>query len=382
MTDRYREILESLERPNLDVQELARIRFKDPASLIILALWCGWNVHVHKQWFFIAHDGTRLEIPTNNNLNIKVYRSKVRTIIRHRDPNALGRAPIGAVINEVILHNKLDHDHAQILRQALRDELNVTAFKPAPPAEAAPAPDPTPLPGWEGVVVPEVHTLRPREIIRQEPWAAHGHVGSDGISRTYPSEAVVEREWSDKTIDYACADPECDYTNDVPRSVSSHFASKHRRGLGRAEQPPADDVDPEWTPQRKAQVARLRRELDGALNAALAQGIDWAVEDQAKWLAEWIVEHRADTPVSGSDETDPADLTPEQILDRIGALVDRGRGKLLREQIDRLSTRVDDYMEALDEARTEAARATARAEHAENDLRAVREMLSDYDKAD
>ena len=368
------------------------LRYEDTQILVYVAHFTGWHIVQQKALKLVAVDGTTLEVPTNSGLNFKVFRSRLRTILRHRDP-ALS-VPLGPMINMCIEHVGVKVARANQLRSVVSEFAEVHKPVKTPAAPFAPTTaEKYPLDrehqdalsmSKEEVVAAfdagepaEVITQRKPEVIREEPWSAHTHVGKDGLSRTYPSEAVLEREWSDGTIEHVCQAPDCDYAG-VPRSVASHFASKHRRGQGRADQPPIDGIDPDWTPQKRAQITKLRREIDGALVAALSQGIDWDEVDQAEWIAEWIVAHRVDTAVSGSDETEPADLTPEQILDRIGALVDRGRGKMLREQIESLNSAVDGFMAALDDARNEAARSAARAEKAENDLRAVHDMLTEY----
>ena len=367
-----KDAMDSLDAPQIDEEIIRSIRFRDTKVILGLASWCGWEMLDIKQFMFIAHDGTKLRLPTNTNLNMKVFRSKVRSIFRHRDPDAYGNPPLGVIVGHVIDQFKVDASHAHMLHQ-LADEAQsrsqpesvLPAIESGGSVESEPAPV-------------ETETVRERYITKHEPWSAHRSLRK-GAVETYPSQAVTERTWSDGVTDYACQWEGCPYTHEIPQSVARHFAG-HRRGQGKAEQMEADGIDPDWTPRRRAKIQRLRGEIDNALTAAFASGIDWSTTDQAEWIATWIIDHRIDPVSEGGEASEARELTTEEVLDKIAALVDRGRGKILREQIDSLNSAVEGYMAEVDDARNMAAAAMARAERAEGNLHALRDLINETDK--
>lgn len=338
------------------------IKFTDGRMIGFLALMCGWTHHSGAS--FTSPDGTHLRLPIHDRgINIKVLRSHVRKVFRHRAP---GTPPVAVLIERAIVHYKIDESRITMLR-ALANEVG----SPVEPVQEVGGTSTEPAP----VATPPGHK-RKRKITREEPWSAHTSP-RDGIAQTYPSDAVMERVWSDNTTDYACRWEDCDYSNESPQSTARHFAA-HKRGQGRTPLPEPDGVDPDHAvnSRRHTRINKLRREVDGALTAALAQSIDWSVVDQAEWIATWIIDHRVE-PVKGSTDDDEGELTSDQILDRIAALADRGRGKVLREQVDTLSAQADDYLIQLDEAKQQAAAAFAKAGNTEGELLALRDLLND-----
>lgn len=61
-------------------------------------------------------------------------------------------------------------------------------------------------------------------LLSEGPWMAHrgGTKNNSGGGYVYPSSTVIERYWTDGTVDYACTG--CDYTSAKPRGVSAHYA--------------------------------------------------------------------------------------------------------------------------------------------------------------
>ena len=340
----------------ISTEILKDIQFRDVKIIVGLAMWCGWTTHKGKLFHLRAHDGTSMEIPTNTNLNIRVFRSRIRTILRHRENI---NTPPAVMVGSIIDTYKVDKSHAQIL-WALAKEVKPVKQPAAPFAPTTAEKYPV------------------RKIVKQEPWSAHNRTSKKGGTQTYPSKAVMERTWSDNTTDYACRWEDCSYTNENPQSTARHFAA-HRRGEGKAPQAITDGVDPTWTPQKRARIAKLRGEVDGALRAALSQGIDFSVVDQAEWIATWIIEHRVEPLGDGEGGGSERELTAEELLDRIAALASRGRTPLLRQQIDSLNAAVEGYMSEVDDARALAALATARAERAEGNLHTLRDLLNETD---
>ena len=355
----------------LSSELLRNIQFRDIKVIAALSLWCGWAVHKSKLFHLVAADGTSMEIPTNSNLNVNVFRSKIRTILRHRDLSIT--TPPLVMVGAIIDTFKVDKSHATLLRKLANEVKPVSNGKvsaaPFAPTTAEKYPV-SKLPTAEDTM-----TIDPtvRKITKVEPWSAHSRTNRNGVTQTYPSKAVMERTWSDGVIDYACQWEGCSYTHESPQSTAHHFAA-HRRGSGKDLQAPSDGVDPTWTPQKRARVARLRTEIDGALDAAHAEGIDFTVVDEAQWIAEWIIEHRVE-PLSSEGGGAERELTAEELLDRIAALASRGRTPMLRQQIDSLNAAVEGYMSQLDEANQKTAAAEAKALKAQNSLRTFRDLI-------
>lgn len=349
-------------------------RIADVKIFLFMAVGLGWKFHRHNAFIFVAADGTRMEVPTNVGLNAKVFRSRMNTLMRHRSPSGRGAGMPVALVEYVINLCKVEPSKAQIMRKAALD---------APAMEPAPAAAETVV---ETEQAPTATVRRKRRILRQEPWTAHGGMRKDGAgSETYPSPAVTERTWSDNTTDWRCAFPDCEYTSeDNPRSVASHYAALHMRGKGRSPQPEPDGVDPDHEPRKQTRIRNLRRELEGAMTAAFVNGL--AVEDPEypEWLATWIIEHRVEA-VRGSDtEVSIGELDADQILDRIAALVDRGRGKVLREQISTLNDQLTDRERQIEEAQQQLRYANddreaaeQRAQKAADNLHALRDLINE-----
>jgi hypothetical protein len=320
-------------------------------AVVIFAIGMGFTGIAGKEHSLMAPDGTRVGLPMHGDLNFKVFRSKINTIVTHAEPVV---SPF-SLVEIIALHLKLDPDHLRVLRVAIDKFQKRVSSVVHPPLPSA---------GEEGEDVPVVIPPLTRDLIKEEPWTAHGRSRPNQQgTETYPSDAVMERLWSDDTTDYACRWPDCDYVRTNPRSVAAHFTS-HVRGQGKAPQPEGDGVDTEWTPKQITRIRRLKRELDGALTAALAAGIDF---QNTQWVAEWIINHRIEDLAERGDtgESDDGPLTAEQILDKIAALADRGRAHSLREQIVILNDLLD---------QSEKARARV-----EGNLHALRDMINEAD---
>ena len=368
----------------IDSDLVKDLRFKDAKVLLWVGHYCGWQITRGPGGFVIltSADHQRIEIPNNDSLNMGMFRSRVRKILRHRSENI----PMAAMMNKVVADLKVDASHAHVLHHLAEDVQPVGNVSSTPPEETASAqPQPESVPSAvtaeaEMEPAPVSTGRRKRRITKQEPWSAHKGSTREGVSTTYPSQAVMERSWSDGTTDFACRWEGCHYTHETPHSVSSHFAG-HRRGQGTAPQPPVDGIDPDYTPQKRARIRRLRSEIDGALTAALAAAIDWTQVDQAEWLAEWIINHRVEPLRSGSEE-DPREMTAEELLDKIAALCDRGRSVILREQNEMLNHQLDQVTTEIEETRVARDLAEARAIKAHNTLKTWKELIVESDDED
>ena len=347
-----RQFLDDVEYSHLlDPAELREMRLKEARALSLLAFLNGWSYQKVKNVPVVilsAGDGSEasFRISMNDSINFKTFRAHVNTISRHRgyrgtdpDMKTFVSLPPVVMLDIIVSTVKLDPDHLNIIRKAFEEQpkeeevpqVSITSdLPPGPVGRVAPILK----------EAPKIVTLVPeRHLLKEEPWIAHSKSRASGGTETYPSDAVMERQWSDTTTDFACRFPDCDYVEAKPHSVARHYAAKHSRGKGRTPQPEIDGVDMEWTPSQGARIKRLKRELDGALTAALAEKHD--IHD-TEWIAEWIITHRIEG-VGGGDGggAEEGPLTAEQIIDKIAALVVRGRSPILREQIETLNAMLD-----------------------------------------
>lgn len=157
------------------------------------------------------------------------------------------------------------------------------------------------------------HVRPERTIVSEKPWMAARSIQADG-AHLYPSEAVVQREWSDEAIDYVCAHAGCEWASDNARSVASHYAGVHSRGKGKQQQAEVVAVDPErgYTPTQ-----RLIDALAEYLREARLEGTE---EDVALAALRWM--HLRPDLGDPEDRTRPSARTASDVtLDQIRALL-------------------------------------------------------------
>lgn len=222
-----------------------------------------------------------------------------------------------------------------------------------------------------------VNDPRPaRHIVDQRPMlAARGH-SSNGKSSAYYSDTTIERRWSDRSVDYACAAEGCDYTSDSRTSPSRHYAATHSRTDGkvpqrssfRAEVPERAVYD--YQP-RDARVDALAE----AISELMAQG-GRSPREIAEAALKWVHEQRH-THLSADHEP----LTPEEQIARIKTILDDGTmfnlDQQTREQADRIAELEGKVVEA--EARAE--QAEAKYGELSSNMQALRELVDGLGEA-
>jgi hypothetical protein len=199
------------------------------------------------------------------------------------------------------------------------------------------------------------------KIVSEGPWMARKAPRSKG-GLLYPSKAVIQRTWSDGTIEYVCADPGCDWTADNPTSVARHYAGVHSRGQGQQAQPEPTAIDPDYTEpvnSRYTPTDRMVALVAEQVRLSLAAGMD--ADDMAIALLTWLHD-RPDYQHTTRD----IDLSPEAILDRIRVLVGR----------DPLAQQLEDAEKQMAEAAAELDQARAEILRLHNEREALRELLS------
>ena len=251
----------------LSSEILRNIQFRDIKVIAALSLWCGWNVHKSKLFHLVAKTARRW----------RSRRTPTSTSRCSAPRSARSFATVTSVSQRPCCDGRGDHRHlqgGQVARHTssevgrrsqagLQREGIAAPFAPTT-AEKYPVPN---LPRLRALSVDRTE----HRIVKVEPWSAHSRTARRVVTETYPSKAVMERTWSDGSRTTPASGRVARTPTRVPQSTARHFAA-HRRGAGKEPQAPSDGVDPTWTPQKRARVASLRTEIDGALDAAHVSG--------------------------------------------------------------------------------------------------------------
>ena len=155
-------------------------------------------------------------------------------------------------------------------------------------------------------------------IVSAQPWLARRSPSSTGGVK-YPSEAVVQRTWSDGQVDFACS-MECGYISDRPRSVSAHYANAHVRS---GQVPPLSDRDLVPGGDYTEPLTTRDYEPTDRLVDALAEfllGVDLEVATPAD-LARLFLTWAHDRPDLERVEREPRQMTDAEIVARVRSLV-------------------------------------------------------------
>lgn len=182
--------------------------------------------------------------------------------------------------------------------------------------------------------------------------------------------SVVERHWSDGSVDYACAYPGCDYAaGAVARSVASHYGAAHRDApVG----PPTGVVPAvDYTEPITERTYRPTDRLVDALTAFLVEqrfDTPLVARDLATLFLTWAHE-RPD--LSDVESRERRDLTDAEILDRIRGLV----GRPLQNEVNEARVAAAEALARLAVAEAERDEAVARFQRVEADLAALRDLV-------
>jgi hypothetical protein len=307
--------------------------------LILMAIEVGWMGTQQRNGTVIIHSPVDNRVVLSfapvrswNSAKLRTISAKIR---KYGDP-----------VKVAILQTKVDEvdeGKAQMADPIISEKLVVSLMDPTKPVvmEDEPAPKPEP---------PKKEAPPPR-IVSERPWAARKGTNArnpERGGRVYDSPTVIERHWSDGTIDFKCT--RCDYTNPLPRSVKQHFASSkdtlHTLTPEEAQNQRKTSIDPSYTAPLyhygtsvEIRSNRLAAEL---IRAAAAVASD---EDLERWLTNLATQ----VIVTRDEEKSPPEqhgpLTTEQVLERIRRLVDGGEMDALRTELKE-ANRVNDEAHA------------------------------------
>lgn len=360
------------------VRGLSKALGREVISLVEAAVAVGWKVHiVDPRNLTLIPPGPGRRLHFNAHGKHVSPKRLYATVMRYGD-----KAKVEALTK--LAHNTEADDpafHAAVTAMAA---LNVDANegsirvdtpeppKPKPPRRRAvltpPTPKAKPTPP-QPVRTPEA-PVPARRVVHEAPLLMHYSLSARG-GRSYPSPTTLVRKYSDGTEVYACRVPTCDRevpaTQENRRSMGgAHWGMHVRRGEAEAvDQTQFKGMaveDPDYTEHAGTRISNGRRASKVAALARFFASLDDISNLSAKDLAEMVVEHLARQ--GGMTEGEAAELTDEQVLDRIRRLVDRGQ---YVEQQSRIEILELDLQTALDTASKAEARA--------NDLQAKIDLL-------
>lgn len=309
------------------------------ATALLLALDLGWNAtEMRNGMVQIRRGAVTVNLPSNQrSIKEGVSHAWIKKILRYGDP--MKRLYLTSIVDDFS-----DPDPA-VRARAIRqmEGLHVFSGDGTPEtiaryfseksAAVADEPELVVVPD-EPVVVeppPEQPPAKGDPVVTKiKPWIARHSLRKEG-GEVYESRAVLERKWSDGTLDYICPYEGCGFTNVAPRPVSAHYGGKHSKERPASQVVSERFLDPgmAWTPSERqaGRIHRLSREIDQAYTGL---GEDKATPDN---IAEWIVKHR-DAERDLTDDTTP--LTGDQIVERIRRLVDGGAYADLMARIEQM----------------------------------------------
>lgn len=341
-----------MNRDNYDPRDLPSGLSKQTRETIDLAIECGWEV-------LVANRGhVTLYAPAPNDhvtFGISVKKAD--------------RGPVNIVRNRI---RRLGDDTYQSLiahgRPVTEDQRRPIEKKAAPEPKkkavkkAAPKPKPT-------VEQPEPEVRTPvRTVVSVQPLIAY-----DSETKGYLSETTNVRSWSDGTQDFTCRAPGCEFSTEHRRGIRGHWAMHVRNGeveaVGRKPRGLMIDIpphEPAWKVNTGPRLARIKALAEFIRSLDLPK---IEPEDLAHLMLSWVAEQsNSGTGLAGEREP----LTPEQILERIRALVDGGEYLRQRDEMAALREQVA----ALEERATQA---ESEAQKAKDTLRTFRELASEYE---
>lgn len=374
---------------DFDVKKLPGTVKKDFKQVIETAVMLGWKVHITGNQSFTLvppegappnakkfHFGVSSRHPNLNAMRKAVVRfadkEKVQTADAMLDaPTREVAIALGAMLpalgDEGTVVDDRDNgddetptkaDQEREKRRARAAEVEEATKKAA--AKKAPAKKPD--------VSRETPTNEERFVVSQRPMLAKQGKGRGGEQHAYHSQTTIERHWSDGSIDYLCAAPDCTAGPDGGPYVSSerlkpsrHYANVHAKGVSplppvfKAEVPNAQTYRPRTT-RILALADVLRRVMEAGVtdpDTLAREALTW-VHEQSKGATEHAEEREV--------------LTPEETLRRVKMLLDDGTYfqtqqelRAREEQVAHLTAQVE--------------RAERRATQAIENLRSLQELV-------
>jgi hypothetical protein len=300
----------STDRPESGPSRVALGGFSAESKKIIRQLEdYGWTFRISRQGHAIGHapDGeTRTSISKNlsrANRSQQAAEATVKRWERYLEVQRLGKA------TEALLSDDKGYDPVIDAVIAAGVQKRVEALTEQGEPE-----------------LPETDVVAVRHVASRRPWLARqGSHRKKGTTSLYESGAVVEVTFTDGSKTYECSVPECDYTSDNPRSVSSHFRGHVRSGeaepVGHLARPsvakdvPVEDFADSFPGKAYEPSDRLIRAL---MDFLAEKGDMGGLEETAIAALTWF---RTRPDLEDAEARTPEPLTDGQILAKIRLLV-------------------------------------------------------------
>jgi guanyl-specific ribonuclease Sa len=222
----------------------------------------------------------------------------------------------------------------------------------------------------EAIDVEEISTWK--SLVSEKPWLARKNPSKEG-GVFYESAAVIERTWSDGTVDYRC--PFGDFEGDNPRSVSAHYRKHTMAGDGTPREEAASKVIPgiDYTEPVNHREYQPTDRLVDALAEWMGSPDNFT---DARQLAIAFLTWAHDRPDIEHVERDHAPLTDTDIIGRIRLLV----GQPLVSEVEALRARIAELEACLSRTIGERDENAATLVRVQRDLDSVRELLGEIGK--
>ena len=191
---------------------------KDIKELVANAVDLGWTLHVANDAgiYIMSHDGLKKRHFNPSKKSGPITRMK-REVIKHADPARV------AAINERLDQREVEQFEAK--KKAAR------AVRPTPP-KVTPRDVQQLAEKFNGPEHPVVEPTAPepeRWIVSERPHLSHRSAArGTKPGKVYESHAILQREWSDGTVDYRCR--VCEFSSAKPLSIRGHWALHVRAG--------------------------------------------------------------------------------------------------------------------------------------------------------
>lgn len=338
---------------------------KSARSIVVLADLLGWNCRWdggERVLTMHSPDGTfQSRLPTTN-LNSNRANSTMKQVLRYSDPLAIASLAAG---NMDLAHQPSEVQRiVTLLSMSLRTWMDDEQEKEdrAKAERGEPLPPPEPLPE--------------RSLVSEAPFRAIRTDSGKAEVRTYQSDRITERRWSDGTVDYLCTTCR-EFHSPNHLSVRSHSNAAHRTELPLQDVPRLTDMKS----QDNRRVEHVKVEVDvptpvpvpmppprpveepppppppepepGPLLAALRAGSQhWYETDSADGHLEHIAEHLLSLDVAEAFAIAAQIITGDTLV-------------RAQREIDRLTAALNDTTAALERSKA--------------NFRALKELLNEED---
>jgi hypothetical protein len=212
--------------------------------------------------------------------------------------------------------------------------------------------------------------LPDKTVTSTRPWQARKASSQRGGTK-YESTAVLERIWSDGSMDYVCAFEGCGWANNRARSVATHFGAAHtaKGESAPTTQEPSYPAADYFEPLTHRPYKPQERLVQALMAYLMEQGDMGGLRETAEAALAWMHE-RPDLP--DVEPTERMALSAEELLEKVRALV----GAPLAVRLTEADTRIAELIGRSAELEAQVLARDAAIEHLREERRTLAELLS------